>query len=55
MCADIMQGGDEGVRRAILFAVGNTVISDTLDDARKLCFGHGEKARGVCSFVGERQ
>eukprot|EP00904_Undaria_pinnatifida_P004394 jgi/Undpi1/13956/HiC_scaffold_9.g03607.m1 len=52
MCADIMQGGDEGVRRAILFAVGNTVISDTLDDARKLCFGHGEKARSSFFFWG---
>lgn len=39
LCADIMQGGDDGVRRAILFAVGNTVVSDTLDDARQLCFG----------------
>eukprot|EP00752_Nemacystus_decipiens_P006829 g6131.t1 len=37
LCADIMQGGDEGVRRAILFAVGNTVVSDTLDAARALC------------------
>lgn len=40
-----MQGGDEGVRRAILFAVGNTVVSDTLDAARALCFGQGKKAR----------
>ena len=41
-----MQGGDEGVRRAILFAVGNTVVSDTLDAARVLCSGQdGKKAR----------
>lgn len=33
------------MRRAILFAVGNTVVSDTLDDARELCFGLGEKVR----------
>lgn len=46
LCADIMQGGDEGVRRAILFAVGNTVVSDTLDAARVLCSGQdGKKAR----------
>lgn len=46
LCADIMQGGDDGVRRAILFAVGNTVVSDTLDAARFLCSGQdGKKAR----------
>lgn len=40
-----MQGGDEGVRRAILFAVGNTVVSDNLDAARALCSGEdGKKA-----------
>ncbi|CAM9923901.1 unnamed protein product, partial [Ectocarpus fasciculatus] len=42
LCADIMQGGDDGVRKAILFAVGNTIVSDTLDAARDLCFGSGE-------------
>lgn len=50
LCADIMQANDEGVRRAILFAVGNTVISDELDDARTLCFGSGEKV-GHLLFV----
>eukprot|EP00903_Cladosiphon_okamuranus_P011947 g11221.t1 len=48
LCADIMQGGDEGVRRAILFAVGNTVVSDTLDAARVLCSGQdGKKIKAV--------
>ena len=33
------------MRRAILFAVGNTVVSDSLDAARALCSGEeGKKA-----------
>lgn len=47
-----MQGGDDGVRKAILFAVGNTIVSDTLDAARDLCFGSGEDKQASFSFLG---
>lgn len=47
-----MQGGDDGVRKAILFAVGNTIVSDTLDAARDLCFGSGEDKKVSCLFLG---
>jgi structural maintenance of chromosome 1 len=30
---------EESVKRAVLYAVGNTVICDDLDSARELCFG----------------
>ena len=32
---------DASVEKAVRFAVGNTVVSDTLDEARRLCFGGG--------------
>ncbi|CAN0402568.1 unnamed protein product, partial [Ectocarpus sp. 13 AM-2016] len=46
-----MQGGDDGVRKAILFAVGNTIVSDTLDAARDLCFGTQIKAVTLNGFL----
>ncbi|CAN0393420.1 unnamed protein product, partial [Discosporangium mesarthrocarpum] len=52
LCADIIEGGDEGVRRAIMYAVGNTVVCDTLDDARALCYGQGEKVGGGVNISG---
>ena len=30
---------DPSIEKAVLFAVGNTVVCDTLDEARRLCFG----------------
>lgn len=37
LCIDVMTF-DPKIRPAVLFAVGTTVICDTLDDARDLCF-----------------
>jgi structural maintenance of chromosome 1 len=36
---------DEAIKRAILYAVGNTVVCDDLDSARELCFGK-DNSRG---------
>ncbi|CAM9197715.1 unnamed protein product [Choristocarpus tenellus] len=47
LCADIIEGGDDSIRRAIMYAVGNTVVCDTLDDARALCYGQGERIKAV--------
>lgn len=32
---------DESIERAMLYALGNTLICDTLEEARKLCYGRG--------------
>lgn len=40
------------MRKAILFAVGNTIVSDTLDAARDLCFGSGEDKKASCLLLG---
>ena len=42
LAADVI-ACDESIKRAVLYAVGNTVICDDLDSARELCFG----GRGV--------
>ena len=44
LAADVI-ACDESVKRAILYAVGNTVVCDDLDSARELCFGK-DKGRG---------
>eukprot|EP00980_Cylindrotheca_fusiformis_P011300 scaffold2599_cov125-Cylindrotheca_fusiformis.AAC.10 len=36
---------DESIKKAVLYAVGNTVVSDDLNAARELCFGAGGRRR----------
>jgi structural maintenance of chromosome 1 len=38
---------DQSVEKAVLYAVGNTVVCDDLDSARYLCFGSGSSRRDV--------
>lgn len=45
LAADVISC-DESVKRAVMYAVGNTVISDDLDSARQLCFGEKTRDRG---------
>ena len=44
LCADVIQCEDEDVRKAVLYAVGNTVVCDDLQSARDLCFGSGSSS-----------
>ena len=37
LAADVISS-DENIKKAVLYAVGNTVVSDDLDAARQLCF-----------------
>ena len=39
LAIDVIQCDDDNIQRAILYAVGTTVICDDLDSARELCFG----------------
>jgi structural maintenance of chromosome 1 len=39
LAMDVIQCSDETVQRAVLYAVGTTVVCDDLDCARELCFG----------------
>ena len=43
MAADVI-ACDESVKRAVLYAVGNTVVCDDLDSARELCFGGSSRS-----------
>jgi len=43
LAADVIQC-EESVKKAVLYAVGNTVVCDDLDAARELCFGKDGKA-----------
>jgi structural maintenance of chromosome 1 len=50
---------EDNIKRAVLYAVGNTVVSDTLDAARELCFGgatqqgrHQQQARSKAVTLG---
>jgi SMC proteins Flexible Hinge Domain len=38
---------DEKIRPAVAFAVSNTVVADSLEDARDLCFNRNERVK-VC-------
>lgn len=38
---------DSDIRPALQFAVGNAVLCENLDDARKLCFGRNERVKAV--------
>lgn len=44
LAADVI-ACDESVKKAVLYAVGNTVVCDDLDCARELCFGQGGRRR----------
>lgn len=46
LCSDVI-ACEPHLRRAVQFAVGNTVVCDSLDDARDLCFAQSEGARAV--------
>jgi structural maintenance of chromosome 1 len=37
---------DENMKKAVLYAVGNTVVCDDLDSARELCFGNNRPGGG---------
>jgi structural maintenance of chromosome 1 len=37
---------DDNMKKAVLYAVGNTVVCDDLDSARQLCFGNRRGAQG---------
>lgn len=41
---------DESIKKAVLYAVGNTVVSDDLNSARELCFG-GRRREGEESTI----
>ncbi|GMH64712.1 hypothetical protein TrST_g10115 [Triparma strigata] len=43
LAADVISC-DENVKKAVLYAVGNTVVCDDLDAARELCFGKDGKS-----------
>jgi structural maintenance of chromosome 1 len=40
---DVIQCADDSVKKAVLYAVGNTVVCEDLDSARNICFGHRNK------------
>eukprot|EP00968_Pinguiococcus_pyrenoidosus_P005097 scaffold330_cov246-Pinguiococcus_pyrenoidosus.AAC.5 len=46
LCVDVISC-EEDVRKAVMYAVGNTVICKNLDKARHLCFQRGEHVRAV--------
>mmetsp|Transcript_19655 Transcript_19655/g.39302 ORF Transcript_19655/g.39302 Transcript_19655/m.39302 type:complete len:762 (-) Transcript_19655:67-2352(-) len=43
LAADVI-ACDESIKKAVLYAVGNTVVCDDLDAARELCFGKDGKS-----------
>ena len=42
---------DDSVKRAVQYAVGNTVVADDLNSARELCFGRGRNRRDENSRI----
>lgn len=46
LCVDILEY-DQSYKNAILYAVGNTVLCETLEDAQELAFGRGEAVKIV--------
>eukprot|EP00814_Leptocylindrus_danicus_P018697 CAMPEP_0116038318 /NCGR_PEP_ID=MMETSP0321-20121206/22716_1 /TAXON_ID=163516 /ORGANISM="Leptocylindrus danicus var. danicus, Strain B650" /LENGTH=1452 /DNA_ID=CAMNT_0003516967 /DNA_START=35 /DNA_END=4393 /DNA_ORIENTATION=+ len=42
LCSDVIVC-DESVRKAVLYAVENTVVADDLDAAREICFGNSNR------------
>jgi len=47
LCIDVLEVDDEEVMRAIHFACGDTIICDSLKDARTLCFAQGMRVKTV--------
>lgn len=45
LAIDVLSCSDESMKRAVLYAVGNTVVCEDLDSARELCFGK-QQGRG---------
>jgi len=45
LAADVISS-DPNIRKAVLYAVNNTVVCDTLDSARQLCFGNNDNRQG---------
>lgn len=43
---------DQSIRRAVLYAAGNGLICDTLEEARHLCYGHDAKKYKVVTLDG---
>ena len=41
LAADVIRVSNDEYRRAVLYAVGNTVVCDSLDIAREICFSRG--------------
>lgn len=50
LCADVI-ACDESVKRAVLYAVNNTVVCDDLDSARELCFTTAQQHLGAQAKV----
>jgi structural maintenance of chromosome 1 len=50
LCADVI-ACDESVKRAVLYAVNNTVVCDDLDAARELCFQTAQQHLGAQTKV----
>ena len=42
---------DDNIKKAVLYAVGNTVVCDDLDSARELCFGSRRGGHGEDSLI----
>lgn len=45
LAVDVIQVDDERMRKAVQYAVGNTVVCDDLDSARELCFDRRRASR----------
>jgi structural maintenance of chromosome 1 len=46
LCVDLVECEDQ-YKSAVAYALGSTVVCDTLEDARELCFTKGEKVKVV--------
>ena len=54
LAAHVVPVGDKGDRRAVLYAVGNTVVCDSLDVTREICFERGGREQADGSVKMER-
>ena len=45
LACDVIACSDESVQKAVMYAVGNSVVCDDLDCARSLCFGGRNRGR----------
>lgn len=46
LAVDVISSSDDNIKRAVLYAVGNSVVCDDLDSARELCFGKQQQRGG---------